>query len=89
MLLPLVSVSLIGLLVGGAFALSHPHRVTLILWSLLGAWGGFLLGALAGVMIDVIAGTGVWLALIGHLTALLVAVATAQRATEHSHRRAA
>lgn len=75
MLLPTLSVTAIGLVVGlvGAIGL---RRLSLgcVGWSLAGAWAGFLAGGVPGVLVDVVLGTGVWLAVIGHGGAVVGAV---------------
>ena len=72
MLMPLASVTLIGLL--GALVVVGSHR-----WSpgaalgrgLLGAWVGFVVGAIVGVTIDVVSHDGAWVAILGHLAAVM------------------
>lgn len=67
MLMPLVSVTAIGIVAalvarlwgGRAFKGAG-------LRGLLGAWGGFALGALVGVLVDVATGRGVYVAIVGH-----------------------
>ena len=72
MLMPLVSVTSIGL-VAAAVALLLGRRTVLGagLRGLLGAWGGFVLGAVAGVLVDVLAGNGVYLPIVGHFGAVV------------------
>lgn len=48
-----------------------------ILLGVVGAWIGFALGAVAGMLVDVVAGTGWVLALSGHVAACAVAVGLA------------
>lgn len=69
---PTPSVTLIGLLVGVAVMLASgsKDRMT-VLAALLGAWVGFGVGALFGVILDVVLTTGTWVALIGHVLALV------------------
>lgn len=69
---PTLSVALIGLLVGVAVMLASgsKDRMT-VLAALLGAWVGFGVGALFGVILDVVLTTGTWVALIGHVLALV------------------
>lgn len=69
---PTLSVTLIGLLVGVAVMLASgsKDRMT-VLAALLGAWVGFGVGALFGVILDVVLTTGTWVALIGHVLALV------------------
>lgn len=76
MLMPTLSVTIIGVLVAlGAVAVRHASLGRALLFGLAGAWAGFLAGALVGVVIDVVAGTGWMLALSGHVAALAAAVA--------------
>ena len=75
MLFPIVSVTLIGLIAGLLFAFFRKSRPTLaLLLGVSGAWMGFITGAVLGVVVDVIAQTGVFLAIMGHLAAVLGAV---------------
>jgi hypothetical protein len=76
---PTLSVTLIGLLVGGAvMVVTRSTDRTNLLVGLVGAWVGFAVGALLGLLVDVVLGTGVWVALAGHVLAL-VAASTAVR----------
>ncbi|MFD1826195.1 MULTISPECIES: hypothetical protein [Mumia] len=81
MLLPLVSVSLIGLLVGVVVrpltTAGRPLAPRVVV-ALVGAWAGFAVLGLTGVTVDVIAGTGVWVAALGHAGAALGAVLAAR-----------
>lgn len=81
MLLPLASVSLIGVLVGASVRpVARPARpfALRLLVGLVGAWAGFAVLALTGVTVDAIAGTGVWVATLGHLGAVFGAVLAAR-----------
>ena len=77
MLMPLASVTLIGLL--GAVVVVGSHR-----WSpgvalgrgLLGAWAGFVVGAIVGVAVDVVSHSGVYVAIFGHLAAVIGTAST-------------
>lgn len=70
MLMPLASVTLLGVL--GAVVVIGSRR-----WSprvavgrgLLGAWAGFVVGAIVGVAIDIASHDGVYVAVVGHLGA--------------------
>lgn len=68
---PTLSVTLIGLLVGAAVTLVTRSSWRTLLVGLAGAWFGFGIGALLGLAADVILGTGVWVALAGHVLALV------------------
>lgn len=71
MILPTLSVTVIGL-IGAAVcvAMRMQSPTSALVRGLAGAWGGFVCGALLGVLIDVVVQTGIWLAIIGHLAAL-------------------
>jgi len=84
MLLPLVSVSLIGMLVGLVVGLavgppaSTGRRLALkVAAAVAGAWAGFLVFGLTGVTVDAVAGTGVWVPALGHVGAVFGAVLAA------------
>lgn len=70
MLFPAFSVTLIGLVIGGVAAANKPQPLRPILIAVAGAWAGFLAGAVVGVAVDAIAGTGIWVAIFGHVTAV-------------------
>lgn len=73
MLMPFASVTAIGLAVGLTAAASGRSLGGRLLQGVVTAWIGFLAGAMAGVTVDVVVGTGVWLALLGHAGALAAA----------------
>ena len=80
MLFPLVSVTVIGLIAGLIFVAqrkSQPARTLLL--GLAGAWIGFMVGALIGVVIDVVALTGIYVAILGHFMAIVGASAALLR----------
>lgn len=74
MLMPTLSVTLIGVTIGLVAGISRgtPGRGTL--QGLVAAWCGFVVGAFVGVIMDALLGTGTWLALIGHAGALTAAI---------------
>lgn len=78
MFFPLVSVSLIGLW----FALRAPAAAgpqsKLVKVALVGAWTGFALGALVGLVVNVLVIGSFWLGLLGHLAAILGARAAVE-----------
>jgi hypothetical protein len=79
MLLPALSVTLIGI-VTALFAIVRGGAAgQLLLRGLLGAWLGFVAGAIPGVLLDVILGDGVYVALIGHGAAVAGAVIAVRR----------
>ena len=70
MLMPTVSVTLIGIAVAiVGIAQGRPSGATLR-HSLVGAWLGFVVGALPGLVLDIILTDGVFLPLLGHVAAL-------------------
>ncbi len=80
MLMPTLSVSLIGLVVAAVLVMTAPEAPgQTLLGGLLGAWLGFVLGALAGMIVDVATGSGVFLAMAGHAAALVGAAVFAAR----------
>ncbi|MGH1562251.1 hypothetical protein [Mumia sp. DW29H23] len=81
MLLPLVSVCVIGVLAGLLVRPAPPLRRTLVrrlAVGVVGAWAGFAAFALLGVVVDVLAGTGTYVAVLGHAGAVLGALAAAR-----------
>ena len=83
--MPLVSVTSIGL-VAAAVALLLGRRTVLGagVRGLLGAWGGFVFGAVAGVLVDVLTGNGVYLAIVGHSGAVVGAAWALSRREQSS-----
>ncbi|TWF93858.1 hypothetical protein FHU35_14131 [Saccharopolyspora dendranthemae] len=81
MLMPTFSVTLISLIVVAIVVVttSAPPGRTL-LFGLIGAWAGFAAGALGGVLVDVVTGSGSYLAVVGHGVAVLGAVIGSRRA---------
>lgn len=68
MLLPTVSVTVIGLIAGLIFVVVRSSQpLPTLLLGVAGAWVGFIVGAIFGVVVDVIAQTGVYLGIVGHL----------------------
>jgi hypothetical protein len=75
MLLPTVSVTVIGLIAGLLVVFMGARRpARALLLGVVGAWAGFVVGAIIGVAIDVVVQTGIYLAIMGHLTAVVGAV---------------
>jgi hypothetical protein len=80
MLLPTISVTVIGLIAGLLVVVtgaSRPARALLL--SVVGAWVGFVVGAIIGVTIDVVVQSGIYLAIVGHLMAVVGAVVALTR----------
>lgn len=81
MLLPLVSVTLIGFVAGLLVRPSPPARRGVgrsLVAGCVGAWAGFAVFGLVGVVVDVLAGTGSYVALLGHAGAVIGALAAAR-----------
>lgn len=75
MLLPTLSVTVIGLIAGlVSLLLGRDQRRLALLVGVAGAWIGFLAGGLVGVALDVTLGTGGFVAVIGHAGAALGAL---------------
>ena len=80
MLLPAVSVTVIGLIAGLLFIIVGEKRLMYTLpRGIAGAWIGFIMGTILGVIIDVIAQTGIFLGIMGHLMAVFGSIATLNR----------
>lgn len=80
MLMPGLSVTLIGLTIAAiAIALRKP-AVPALLWGLIGAWIGFASLGLIGLAIDVILFDGVYVAIVGHIGAAIGATIAVARA---------
>lgn len=75
MLMPIVSVTVVGLLAGLAGATVTGERNQSLIRGVVTSWIGFFAGALVGLAIDTAAGTGIWLALFGHAGAIAAASA--------------
>lgn len=70
MLMPALSVTLIGIAVAMVGMARRRPRPAMLRRGLVGAWLGFLVGAMPGVLLDVILADGVYLPLFGHVAAL-------------------
>jgi hypothetical protein len=81
MLLPTVSVTAIGLLAGLLATLLGRRPGPSLTRGFLGAWIGFVAGAILGVFIDVVLQTGGYLAVIGHIAAALGALVALTRSS--------
>ena len=80
MLLPAVSVTFIGVIAGLIFVILRRKRLRFTLpRGIFGAWIGFIMGTILGVIIDVIAQTGIFLGIMGHLMAVFGSSATLNR----------
>lgn len=74
MVFPTLSVTVIGLVAGLlALRFSREPRWRTFAHGLVGAWAGFLAGAVIGVTIDVVLQSGELVALLGHMGAVLFA----------------
>lgn len=78
---PTLSVTAIGLVIGGlGLALARDGWAPLLA-GVVGAWVGFGLGAVIGVVLDVALGTGSGVALAGHALAIVGALAAVRART--------
>ena len=78
MVMPLLSVTFIGLVLGAITAvLEHTPPLPTGARALAGAWLGFITGALCGLVVDIAMGSGATLAILGHAGAGAGAVAVA------------
>ena len=75
MLMPFLSVTAIGLVVGaiGHLVRGGDHAV---LRGFFGAWAGFATGALIGLVLDITTHSGHWIPLLGHLVAVLGSISS-------------
>lgn len=73
---PTLSVTAIGLVVGLGAMLTRRGSWRSGLAALVGAWVGFAIGALLGGTLDVLFGTGIWVAITGHALAVAGALAS-------------
>jgi hypothetical protein len=79
MLMPALSVTLIGLAIAAAGIITHRPVLPALLRGLVGAWLGFLLGGLIGLVLDVVLTDGVFVALLGHIGAAATAAVVVAR----------
>ncbi|CAN5157199.1 hypothetical protein BH23ACT9_BH23ACT9_37910 [soil metagenome] len=86
MLIPLLSVSLIGLVTGMSGLTRRAPSVVLIR-CMIAAWLGFAVGAVVGVFVEALVIGGFWLTLVGHVGAFMLASRTAQVSTPKAQRR--
>jgi hypothetical protein len=71
MLLPTLSVTVIGLIAGLlAVVAGGGGRVRALLLGVVGAWAGFVMGAIIGIGIDVVVQSGIYVGIVGHLIAM-------------------
>jgi hypothetical protein len=79
MLMPALSVTAIAVVVGLVVGGVRGQLLSTLVWSVGGAWVGFLAGALVGVAIDVAVRAGQGVLIIGHLAAAAGAVLAVTR----------
>lgn len=79
MLMPALSVTAIGLIVGLVMWVVRGRFTGPVVSSILGAWAGFLVGAPFGILLDVVGRTGDRFVVVSHLAAVLGAVSIAIR----------
>jgi hypothetical protein len=70
MVFPVLSVTALGLVVGLVLGAARHDVLRGAVRSVVAAWLGFAVLGLVGLAIDVVLGTGTWLAWLGHLGAL-------------------
>ncbi len=75
MLVPLVTVSLIGLFFGLRAPESLGSQAKAVRIALVGAWIAYIVGALFGLVVDLVMFGGFWHTLIGHIAAVFGAKA--------------
>lgn len=85
MLIPLVSVSLIGLVIG-LLGLTRRAPAAVLVRCLLMAWTGYAIGAVLGVMVEALVIGGFWIGLVGHVGAGIAASRTARLSTPAGQR---
>ena len=78
---PTLSVTAIGLVFGGIGIVLSRDGWAPLLAGLVGAWVGFGLGAVIGVIFDIFVGSGAGVALAGHALAIVGAFAAVRSRT--------
>jgi hypothetical protein len=76
MVMPLLSVTVIGVIVGMVAGAATGKIGRRPIEGVVAAWLGFLAGAVLGILLDILAGTGWIVAWFGHAAALAGAVAS-------------
>lgn len=76
MVMPVLSVTAIGLLVGLIGGVYRSNAGQGLIRGVIGAWVGFAAGAIPGVILDVSTAGGSWLPWLGHAGALVGAAAS-------------
>lgn len=69
MVMPALSVTAIGIVVAVVAMFGKKPPMATLLRAFVGAWLGFLVGAVPGVVADVISGSGIYVAVVGHIGA--------------------
>ena len=77
MLIPLLSVSLIGL-IAGVVGLTRRAPAVVLIRCFVMAWMGFVGGAILGLVVEAFVIGGFWLLLGGHVSAVVAATRTAR-----------
>lgn len=78
--MPALSVTVIGVVIAVAGIIRGKPTAGMLLRGLLGAWLGFVAGAIPGVVLDVILADGVYVALLGHIVATVGAIVAVRQA---------
>jgi hypothetical protein len=89
MLMPALSVTGIGIAIAVMAIIRGKPATGALLRGLLGAWLGFVAGAVPGVLLDIVLTNGVYVALLGHVGAAAGAIVaiTQSRAVAATRRR--
>jgi hypothetical protein len=87
MLMPGLSVTLIGLAIAVAGIVMHRPVPPTLLRGLIGAWAGFLTFGLVGLVLDVVLGNGTFVAFLGHLGAAVTAAIVVARGSRPAAQR--
>lgn len=85
MLMPGLSVTLIGLAIAALGIIRHKAALPALLRGLIGAWVGFVGLALIGLVVDVILFDGSYVAILGHLGAATGAAIAVARTSARQH----
>lgn len=80
MLMPGLSVTVIGLVIAAFGIVRHKPVLPALLRGLIGAWAGFAGLALIGLVVDVLLFDGVYVAILGHIGAAIGAAIAVGRA---------
>jgi membrane associated rhomboid family serine protease len=85
MLMPGLSVTLIGLVIAAIAIARGKPALPVLLRGLVGAWVGFVGLALIGLVVDVLFFSGMYVAILGHIGAAMGAAIAVARARERQY----